>query len=70
MFHSQKQFWLSLDLKNGTDSTSRGKGSKPDVTITMADADFAVMTEGKLGGMQAFMDRKLKITGRQEEAAS
>ena len=34
-----------------------------DCTITMADADFMAMAEGKLDGMQAFMGGKLKIKG-------
>merc|ERR1712060_875785 len=54
---------LCLDLKNGNGSAVRGEGEKPDVTITMADADFVAMSEGKLDGMQAFMSGKLKIAG-------
>ena len=34
-----------------------------DVTITIADADFMAMADGKLDGMQAFMGGKLKIKG-------
>ena len=30
------------------------------VTITMAEADFVAMAEGKLDGMQAFMSGKLR----------
>mmetsp|Transcript_453 Transcript_453/g.338 ORF Transcript_453/g.338 Transcript_453/m.338 type:complete len:112 (+) Transcript_453:96-431(+) len=54
---------LCIDLKNGDGATLRGDGDKPDVTITMADADFVAMSEGKLDGMQAFMAGKLKIAG-------
>ncbi|CAE7611705.1 HSD17B4 [Symbiodinium sp. CCMP2592] len=44
----------------------RNRGSltfNQDCTITMADADFMAMAEGKLDGMQAFMGGKLKIKG-------
>jgi len=54
---------LCLDLKNGSGSTIRGEGEKADVTITMADADFVAMADGKLDGMQAFMSGKLKLSG-------
>merc|ERR1712176_949748 len=54
---------LCIDLKNGSGSTARGDGEKPDVTITMADADFVAMADGKLDGMEAFMSGKLKISG-------
>merc|ERR1712151_398702 len=53
---------LLIDLKNGTGSATRGEG-KADVTITLADADFAAMAAGKLDGMQAFMSGQLKIKG-------
>merc|ERR1712217_601174 len=54
---------LCVDLKNGSGSTIRGDGDKPDVTITMKDEDFVAMAAGKLDGMQAFMAGKLKIAG-------
>merc|ERR1712084_149723 len=54
---------LCVDLKNGSGSTTRGDGDKPDVTITMKDEDFVAMAAGKLDGMQAFMAGKLKIAG-------
>mmetsp|Transcript_1668 Transcript_1668/g.4126 ORF Transcript_1668/g.4126 Transcript_1668/m.4126 type:complete len:114 (-) Transcript_1668:158-499(-) len=54
---------LCIDLKNGSGSTKRGEEGQADVTITLADADFADMAEGKLDGMQAFMSGKLKISG-------
>merc|ERR1719160_457292 len=52
-----------IDLKNGSGAVIWGGGEKPDVTITMADADFVAMADGKLDGMQAFMGGKLKIKG-------
>merc|ERR1712126_508240 len=62
---------LTIDLKNGNGSTKRGQdSSSADVTITMADADFAAMAEGKLDGMQAFMSGKLKISGNMMLAQS
>merc|ERR1719380_575654 len=53
--------WV-LDLKNGSGKLTEGEG-KADCTITIGDADFAAMAEGKLDGMQAFMGGKLKIAG-------
>merc|ERR1719356_1130409 len=54
---------FALDLKNGSGSAKSGEAEKPDCTVTMADADFVAMAEGKLDGMQAFMSGKLKIKG-------
>merc|ERR1712066_934727 len=53
---------LCIDLKNGSGAVKWGE-DKVDVTITMAEADFVAMSEGKLDGMQAFMSGKLKIKG-------
>merc|ERR1739845_140319 len=52
-----------LDLKSGNGSADFGENASPDCTITMADADFLAMADGKLDGMQAFMGGKLKIKG-------
>merc|ERR1712151_1433825 len=53
---------LCIDLKSGNGAVVWGEQSA-DVTITMAEADFVGMAEGKLDGMQAFMSGKLKIKG-------
>ncbi len=52
-----------LDLKNGGGAAKYGEEAKADCTITMSDADFMAMADGKLDGMQAFMGGKLKIKG-------
>ena len=37
---------------------------KPDVTITIGDDEFVLLASGKLNPMQAFMQGKLKATGK------
>ena len=53
--------WL-LDLKNGSGKCEKGAG-KADCTITVGDDDMVAMAEGKLNGMQAFMQGKMKVKG-------
>lgn len=53
--------WI-IDLKNGSGKVYKGEG-KADATITISDADFCALAEGKINGMQAFMQGKLKIQG-------
>merc|ERR1711998_516240 len=53
---------LHVALKNGSGACKWGEDAA-DVTITLAEADFIAMAEGKLDGMQAFMGGKLKIKG-------
>ena len=38
----------TADLKNGDGSLVEGEGTKPDVTITVADADFVKLAAGEL----------------------
>ena len=53
----------TVDLKKGSGKMTKGKEGKPDLTITVSDADFASMADGKLNAQAAFMSGKLKIKG-------
>merc|ERR1719480_495244 len=44
----------TADLKNGDGSLVEGEGTKPDVTITVADADFVKLAAGELDAQKAF----------------
>merc|ERR1711962_429901 len=53
----------TADLKNGDGSLVEGEGTKPDVTIIVADADFVQLAAGKLDAQKAFFSGKLKVKG-------
>jgi len=53
----------TADLKNGDGSLVQGDGAKPDVTITVSDADFCQLAAGKLDAQKAFFSGKLKVKG-------
>jgi len=53
-----------LDLKTGKGTLTQGAGSgKADLTLTVSDADFAALADGKLKAQAAFMRGKIKIKG-------
>lgn len=54
--------WI-VDAKNGSGSVTFNGSAKPDVTITMMDADLVDLMEGKLNPQKAFFQGKLKIKG-------
>ncbi|XP_047469588.1 peroxisomal multifunctional enzyme type 2-like [Penaeus chinensis] len=56
----------AVDLKNAPGSIYEGAprgGLKPDVTLTLEDADMVALVTGKLNAQKAFMSGKLKVSG-------
>ncbi|KAH6899947.1 SCP2 sterol-binding domain-containing protein [Thelonectria olida] len=51
-----------IDLKN-TGAVATGLGEKPNVTLSLSDADFANLVVGKANAQRLFMSGKLKVTG-------
>jgi 3-hydroxyacyl-CoA dehydrogenase/3a,7a,12a-trihydroxy-5b-cholest-24-enoyl-CoA hydratase len=51
----------TVDLKEGR--VAPGETAKPECTLTLSDADFLDMTNGKADAMKLFMDKKLRIAG-------
>eukprot|EP00049_Salpingoeca_infusionum_P004475 m.79850 g.79850 ORF g.79850 m.79850 type:complete len:177 (+) comp12582_c0_seq2:2225-2755(+) len=62
-----KVYKYTVDLRDmATSGVVNGvpqDGAKADCTIAMKDDDFALLAQGKLNGMQAFMSGKLKVSG-------
>lgn len=52
-----------LSFSNGAGVVNEGTAENPNITITMAAADFKDLVAGKLNAMSAFMSGKLKIKG-------
>ncbi len=50
-------------VKDNTCQVLDGAHESPNVTLTMADADWLAMCNGTLNGMTAFMTGKLKASG-------
>jgi putative sterol carrier protein len=53
----------SATIKGGTLKVEEGKAASPTTTIKMADQDFIALITGKLDGMKAFSEGKLKVEG-------
>ncbi|KAM0285669.1 hypothetical protein ACHAQH_001375 [Verticillium albo-atrum] len=51
-----------IDLKE-TGTVQKGLGTKPTVTLSLSDADFASLVAGKANAQKLFMSGKLKIKG-------
>eukprot|EP01013_Petalomonas_cantuscygni_P041927 TRINITY_DN75201_c0_g1_i1.p2 TRINITY_DN75201_c0_g1~~TRINITY_DN75201_c0_g1_i1.p2 ORF type:complete len:119 (+),score=32.32 TRINITY_DN75201_c0_g1_i1:76-432(+) len=59
----EKKVWI-LNAKTATPTVNEGKETDPaDCTIIMKDSDFLLMSEGKLDGMQAMMQKKMQLKG-------
>ncbi len=52
-----------LTVKDQTCKIDEGTSSAPNVTISMAEADFVDMMTGKLSGQAAFFSGKLRVSG-------
>ncbi len=59
---AQAGAWF-VTIKDRQCSLHEGTAPVPRLTITAASADFMNIFSGKLDGMQAFMQGKLKISG-------
>ncbi|PNH05507.1 Non-specific lipid-transfer protein [Tetrabaena socialis] len=66
VFKIDDEDW-TLDLSEGTAGAlyagAPKSGDAPDLTLTLSDANFAQLVMGKLNPQQAFLMRKLKISG-------
>ena len=56
----------TADLKNGDGSLVEGEGTKPDVTITVADADFVKLAAGELDAQKG-MKQAFKVETKVEQ---
>jgi putative sterol carrier protein len=52
-----------VEIKDGGANVSEGTHEKPNMTMTLAAADYVDLISGKLNGQMAFMSGKLKIAG-------
>jgi SCP-2 sterol transfer family len=63
VFNIDGDLW-TLDLRSSPGSVSKGSpADKPDLTLTISDDNFVKLVMGKLNPQQAFLLRKLKISG-------
>ena len=55
-------------ISNGACTMGKGTIDHPDVTFNCTGADWVQLSNGTLGGFQAFFTGRLKITGNQFNA--
>lgn len=60
------EWWI--DVNDGTFKMGRGKIDNPSVTFVTSDKDWVALSNGKLGGVWAFLTGRLKIRGDQKLA--
>jgi len=52
-----------VTIKDGKCSTGEGAVASPKLTVSVDSEDFIKIFSGKMDGMQAFMQGKLRLTG-------
>jgi putative sterol carrier protein len=52
-----------MSIRDGKLDVGRGIAESPHITLTMKDADYVALVNGKLSGQKAFMTGKLKFKG-------
>jgi len=56
-------WWIEID--DGKYTMGKGTIQKPDVTFSCTGADWVQLSNGTLGGFQAFFTGRLKVNGNQ-----
>jgi putative sterol carrier protein len=57
------KWWI--EIKDGTYTMGQGTIEKPDVTFWCTGADWVRLSNGTLGGVQAYFTGRLKVNGNQ-----
>lgn len=53
----------TLKIADGEITIEEGETAPPNVTLSMAAADFVAMSKGELNPVSAFMQGKIKVSG-------
>ncbi len=57
------QWWI--EIHDGAYSIGRGKVDRPDVIFSCSGADWVRLSNGTLGGIQAYLSGRLRVSGNQ-----